>query len=81
MRKSILSENAIEFSMGPADNWDALKNKFPEHLKPVLRAAGVTAMRHDMFGERDEAKGFYMSLPSVLPYNQFTLAVRMLQTL
>lgn len=58
------------------DSWDPnAKNKFPEHLRTPLARAGIAAYHHDLFGEREEAKGFFTALTSALPYNQFTLTV------
>ncbi|WWD20419.1 hypothetical protein CI109_104895 [Kwoniella shandongensis] len=52
------------------------KGKFPEHLRPALQHAGEAAYQHGMFGLSDREgvdKAFLLSLPSVLPYNEFTL--------
>ncbi|KAK8849787.1 hypothetical protein IAR55_005123 [Kwoniella newhampshirensis] len=52
------------------------KGKFPEHLKPELQHTGEIAYQHSMFGLSDREgvdKAFLLSLPSVLPYNEFTL--------
>ncbi|RXK39697.1 hypothetical protein M231_03052 [Tremella mesenterica] len=54
--------------------WDvASKGKFPEHLKEPLRLAGQAAFRHNMFNDREDDKPFFLALPSLLPYNNFTL--------
>ena len=65
-----------KLKLSHTDDWAAGKNKFPEHLKAILKSVGIAAMKYDMFGERDEARDLYVALPSVLPYNQFTLTVR-----
>ncbi len=65
----------MEADVVRVDRWLADKGQFPDRLKPFLKAAGIAAMRHDMFGEREEANSFYMCLPSTLPYNRLTLTV------
>jgi len=62
--------------MGSAD-WSS-KGKFPEGLKGPLKLAMTAAMRHQMFGQRDEGKAYCLSLTSILPFNNFTLTVSLL---
>ena len=53
------------------DPWNPnTKSKFPEHLRAPLQTVGEAAYRCDMFNET-----LFSALPSVLPYNSFTLTV------
>ena len=59
-----------------AHGWIASeRSKFPEALKPPLKEVGLAAIKVDMFGEKPGATALWSALPSVLPYNLFTLQV------
>ena len=59
------------------DPWDPKqKNKFPDEFKPLVRECGRAAFHNKMFElADDEDSKFFHALPSVLPYNTFTLTV------
>jgi hypothetical protein len=63
-----------------SDSWSAgQRGKFPDNLRPPLRKVGQTAFQYDLFTfevkEGKDISPFFESLPSVLPYNKFTLTV------
>jgi hypothetical protein len=60
-----------------ADKWDASRTKFPENLKPFLKAAMEAAYQHGLWNDRIE-DGYNKAVCSTLPYNQLTLSVSLL---
>jgi hypothetical protein len=62
----------------PQDPWNPkAKSRFPEHLKPYLKDCGKRAYENGLFALNDDADArFFHALPSILPYNTFTLTVR-----
>lgn len=56
------------------------KQKFPDHIRPLLRKVGEAAYQADLFPVTPEDKQgneLFDMLPGVLPYNRFTLSVRL----
>jgi hypothetical protein len=82
LRKAVLGckssrRSHIVIMLRRSVKWDTVqKGKFPEGLKPATMAAGRAAYQNGMFnfGE-DSDQSFFQALPSVLPYNCFTLQV------
>jgi hypothetical protein len=58
------------------DNWLGDKAKFPDTLRAVVFDVGVAAYHNGMFNFKEGIdEPFFHALPSVLPYNCFTLTV------
>ena len=55
------------------DNWTSERSKFPEYLREPLKLVCQATFKYDIFGTREKA--LFEALPSIFPYNQFTLTV------
>jgi hypothetical protein len=69
-----VSENCPTQADRDLADWK-VTGKYPEGMKGPLRLAATAAMRHQMFGQREEGKSFYTALSGALPFNPYTLTV------
>ncbi|KAF5340809.1 hypothetical protein D9758_017651 [Tetrapyrgos nigripes] len=54
------------------ENWET-KGRFPQSIKPLLASVALTAIKLDEYDDH-----FFNLMPTLFPYNKFTMSVQML---